>query len=220
VLETRRPILHPGGPDDFQLQEERVKNSPIPVESFVCVPLRINEHALGTLTFVSSRPGHLYRQSDLVLLEDLARRAVVAFENAQQYAGALQAIRSRDDVLNAVSHDLKGPLTVVLGFVKMFLAKAKPDESLICDRQQVEAIYRQSTQMNSLIEDLLDTAKIEARHLYVEREPCAVVPLINEAMDLPRALAESKGLELKSQVSSDLPGVFVDRHRSFKCLPT
>ena len=213
VLETRRPILHPGGPDDFQLQEERVKNSPIPFESFICVPLRINEHALGTLTFVSSRPGHLYRQSDLVLLEDLARRAVVAFENAQQYAGALQAIRSRDDVLNAVSHDLKGPLTVVLGFVKMFLAKAKPDESLICDRQQVEAIYRQSTQMNSLIEDLLDTAKIEARHLYVERKPCAVGPLINEAMDLPRVLAESKGLELKSQVSSDLPGVFVDRHR-------
>jgi signal transduction histidine kinase len=179
----------------------------------MCVPLRINEHALGTLTLISTRPGPLYKPIDLVLLEDLARRAVVAFENARLYADALQAIRSRDDVLHAVSHDLKGPLAVVLSFVTIFLEKSNPDEVLICDREQVEAVHRQAKQMNSLIDDLLDTAKIEAQNLYVEREACAIVPLISEAMDLPHVLASSKGLDLKAEVTPGLPCVFVDRNR-------
>jgi signal transduction histidine kinase len=213
VFETRRPVIHPAATNDFEVPEEQVTNSNMRFESYMCVPLRINEHSLGTLTLVSTHSNHLYRQSDLVLLEDLARRAVVAFENGQLYADALQAIRSRDDVLNVVSHDLKAPLTIVLGYVKIFLAKAKPNESLICDRQQVEAIHRQAEEMNTLIGDLLDAARIEARHLYVEREACGIVPLVNEALELPHALAVSKGLQLKSEVSSDLPSILVDRHR-------
>jgi len=207
VFETRRPVIHPGAPSDSEVYQGTS------FESYMCVPLRINGHALGTLTLVSARAAYVYQQNDLVLLEDLARRAVVAFENAQLYADALQAIGSRDDVLHAVSHDLKGPLTVVLAFVKMFLEKAKPEEPLICDRRQVEAIHRQAQQMNSLINDLLDTAKIEARHLYVDREICAVGPLIREAMDFPQLVAATKRLELRLDISSALPGVFVDRHR-------
>jgi signal transduction histidine kinase len=154
----------------------------------------------------------------LVLLEDLARRAVMAFENAELYANALQAIRARDDVLNAVSHDLKGPLTVVLGFVNVFLSKAAPEEPLICDRKQVEAIQRSAKQMNALIDDLLDTASIRANHLCVEPVACPVVPLIDEAMDLPKALAASNCLQLKSDVAPDLPPVLVDRHRILQVL--
>ena len=201
VFETRRPLM--------QQAEDKGRR----FESYMCVPLCINDHALGTLTLVSTHPTHIYKQNDLILLEDLARRAVVAFENAQLYADALQATRSRDDVLHAVSHDLKGPLAIVHGFVSIFLEKAKADESLTCDRQQVEAIQRQTRHMNALIDDLLDTAKIEARHLYVEREACPVVSLVNEAMDLPRALAVSKGIELTSQVPSGLSSVSVDRRR-------
>jgi signal transduction histidine kinase len=211
VLKTHRPVIHPAMSD--KAEKEEAGNSEGPFESYMCVPLRIDEHALGTLTLVSARSHRLYKHSDLVLLEDLARRAVVSFENAQLYADALQAIRSRDDVLNAVSHDLKGPLTIVLGFVNIFLDKAEPEECLICDRKQVEAIQRSAKQMNSLIDDLLDTASIAARHLYVEREVCPVIPLINEAMDLLHSLASSKGLQLKGELPTDLYAVFVDRHR-------
>lgn len=213
VFETRHPAIHPAAGNDFTAPEEPSEDSNPPFESYMCVPLRINEHSLGTLTLVSAQPGHLYNERDLVLLEDLARRAVVAFENAQLYADALQAIRSRDEVLNAVSHDLKAPLTVVLGFVQMFLSKSKPDEPLICERPQVEAIHRQANQMKSLIDDLLDTAKIEARHLYVDREVCRIEPLIIEAMDLPKIMAAGKEVELKSEIAPDLPGISVDRQR-------
>ncbi len=213
VFETSRPVIHPTTSNDCDSPEEQSTDSNTRFESYMCVPLRINGHSLGTLTLVSTEPGHLYKESDLVLLEDLARRAAVAFENGQLYTNALEAIRSRDDVLDAVSHDLKGPLMVVLGFVKMFLAKAQPNESLIWDRQQVEVVHRQAEAMNSLISDLLDTARIEAGHLYVEREACALVPLISEALELPHALSVSKGLQIRSEIPPGLPSIQVDRHR-------
>jgi signal transduction histidine kinase len=179
----------------------------------MCVPLRVNDHCLGTLTLVSVRSGHLYTNNDLILLEDLARRAVVSFENAQLYLDTLQAVRSRDDVVSAVSHDLKGPLGIVLGYVNVFLARKPPEQSLICERKQVEAIQRSANQMNTLIEDLLDIAKIEAKHLSVQTEACAVVPIVDDAMELPRTLAANKGVQLRSEFPSDLPSIVVDRHR-------
>ncbi|HEV8725796.1 MAG TPA: histidine kinase dimerization/phospho-acceptor domain-containing protein, partial [Candidatus Binatia bacterium] len=174
VLKTRRALIHPAAPGDLETEKEGGGNSERLFESYVCAPLLISERPLGTLTLVSP-PNHVYEHSDLVLLEDLSRRAVMAFENAELYASALQAIRTRDDVLNAVSHDLKGPLTVVLGFVNVFLSKAAPEGPLICDRKQVEAIQRSAKQMSALIDDLLDTASIRANHLCVEPVACPVV---------------------------------------------
>jgi len=159
------------------------------------------------------RSDDLYTATDLILLEDLARRTVGAFENAQLYTHALQAIRSRDEVLNVVSHDLRDPLATILGFSNLFLRQAELKENIICNRQHVEAIQRSAKQMNRLIGDLLDTASIEARHLNVERQACPVDPLISEAMELAQTLASSKALQLKSEIPPDIPPLLVDRRR-------
>jgi signal transduction histidine kinase len=217
VLKTRRSVIHPAPPGDPEAEKEEAANAERSFESYMCVPLLISESSRGTLTLVSTT-NRLYERSDLVLIEDLARRAVMAFENAELYANALQAIRNRDDVLNAVSHDLKGPLTVVLGFINVFLSKAAPEEPLICDRKQVEAIQRSAKQMNALINDLLDTASIRANHLCVEPVACPVVPLIDEAMDLSKVSTAGNGLLLKRDVAPDLPPILVDRHRILQVL--
>src|SRR6185369_6447135 len=133
VLETRRSVIHP----DSKTPVAQKQDNPEKLEtvgSFMCVPLRINSHAIGTLTMVLVHPGSSYKPVELTLLEDLARRIVVAFGNAQIYATALQAIGSRDNVLQVVSHDLRGPLTVVLGFTRLFLRKPELKD-LICDRK-------------------------------------------------------------------------------------
>lgn len=214
VLKTREAIVHPATSSSPAIVTGDIAAaSNLTIQSYMCVPLRVNDHCLGTLTLASVSSAHLYTSNDLILLEDLARRAVVSFENAQLYLDALQAVRSRDDVVNAVSHDLRGPLAIVLGFVNMFLAKKPPEPSLICDRKQVEAVQRSANQMNILIEDLLDTASIEAKHLSVQKEACAVVPLVDEAIELPRTLATNKQVQLRSEIPSDLPSIVVDRHR-------
>jgi signal transduction histidine kinase len=213
VLRTSRPVIYPKTDEDFETRIQEITEDRRSFESYVCVPLLLNERALGTLTLVKVRSDDLYTSTDLILLEDLARRTVAAFENAHLYSHALQAIRSRDDVLNVVSHDLKEPLTIITGFSGMFLRQAEPKENLICDRKQVEAIQRSAKQMNRLIGDLLDTASIEARHLSVESQACPVYPLVSEAMELAQSLAGGKALQLKSEIPRDIPLLFVDRRR-------
>jgi PAS domain S-box-containing protein len=56
--------------------------------SYMCVPLPGPDHALGAITFVSSRPGRSYGVDDLRLAEELARRASGAIENARLYRQA------------------------------------------------------------------------------------------------------------------------------------
>jgi len=212
VLKTGRAIVHPdasGDPVTGPVDE----NSGHSFESYMCVPLRIRGNVLGTLTLVSVRSGHVFTLNDFLLLEDLALRTVVTFENAQLYADALQAIASRDDVVSAVAHDLKGPLAMVLKLIQTVCGKETSEETLICDRKQLERIQQLAQQMNTLIDDLLDIARIEARHLHAGREDCPVLPLVNEAMESAYPLAISKSLQLISEISPDLPSVFVDRHR-------
>src|SRR5438270_6053549 len=66
--------------------------------SYMCVPLPGHDHALGAITFVSSRPGRAYGVDDLRLAEELARRASAAIENARLYRQAeerAEAARAR-----------------------------------------------------------------------------------------------------------------------------
>jgi K+-sensing histidine kinase KdpD len=199
VMRTNRPVFYGESPES-SLQSLDIPEStnrsvldecPDFCESYMCVPLRVGERTLATLTMVSTRSDHLYGRTDQDLLQDLARRAVVAFENAQTYGTALQAIRSRDDLLNIVSHDLRAPLTIISGYVKMFLQNPRSGEHITCDAKHMEAIERSAEQMNRLIEDLLATGSIEAKQL-MQRQLWAVVPLVNDALELLRPLAMRK----------------------------
>ena len=101
----------------------------------------------------------------------------------------------------------------MLGFIKIFLQKSSPGAPLVCDRNQVEAIQRSAEQMNHLIGDLLDTASIEASHLLVKRESCAVAPLVAEAIESMEFMTGGKAIQFKSDCAEGLPPVLVDRHR-------
>jgi signal transduction histidine kinase len=205
VMQTNSPAIYPETAigsecDDF-------------CKSYMCVPLRVNERLLGTVTMISTDSDRLYSRTDLALLQDLARRAVSAFENAELYATALQAIRSRDDLLSIVAHDLKAPLAVIKGFTNMFLQTERSGERISCDAGHLEAIERSATQMNRLIDDLLSTASIEASRVLIQRQWCEVAPLIIEKLELMQPLAMRKEIQLKSQIPADILPVFVDPER-------
>jgi len=67
--------------------------------------------------------------------------------------------------------------------------------------------------MNRLIEDLLDTASIEAGKLSVDRRRLAVAPIALEILEAMQSLAASKSLELRSELPPDLPEVSADPSR-------
>lgn len=78
-------------------------------QSYLCVPLRARGRTLGTLTFVSTTPGHVYGPPDLLLTEQLAERAAIAVDNARLFLET-QARAERESVVNAIGKALRGSL--------------------------------------------------------------------------------------------------------------
>ncbi|HZV00410.1 MAG TPA: PAS domain-containing protein, partial [Planctomycetota bacterium] len=77
--------------------------------SCMAVPLTVHGTVVGALTFVA-KPQRRYGKPDLDLVEELARRAALAIENARLHQRSREALRARDEFFDIASHEIRGPV--------------------------------------------------------------------------------------------------------------
>ena len=177
------------------------------LRSTLHVPLIQGGAAIGTITLASE--SHRYSADDVPSIEELARRTVLALENARLYEDALQATRGRDEVLAVVSHDMRNPLhTILLGTGAAL--EILPADSPV--RTTLDSVRRAALRGERLIRDLLDVTRLESKRMQLERDDVAVSDLLNEAADSVVANAREQGITLS--VAPNVDGqVSVDRYR-------
>ena len=194
AMRTGQPILTPEIPPAYvdaiaQDAEHLEIMRRLDFRSSMTVPLQARGDVLGALAFFSSDPDRRYDQADLALAEDLARRAGLAVDNARLYREAQRAIRARDEFLSVAAHELKTPLTTMLGFAQMLLKYLTPDGQ--ADRRIVQralqAIEQQSERLSRLVSRLLDIARIEGGQLMIEPAVTDLVPLVEGVIDTMQA---------------------------------
>jgi PAS domain S-box-containing protein len=120
------------------------------------------------------------------------------------------AVRTRDDVLAVVSHDLRNPLGNVQLSASVLLGELAADHWA---RRHLELIHRSCTRMEHLINDLLDTASIRAGRLHLNKEPQSADAVLSEAFDLHLPIAEERGIRLVRESSVTGIDIACDRHR-------
>lgn len=217
ALETGKPVLVPEIADPAAEgidQDERHADAmrAAGVRSMIVLPLHSRGKELGVLTFVVGDSGRRYSADDLNLAEEVARRVAAGLDNARLYEQAQRAIRAREEMLAIVSHDLKNPLSTILMSTAL-MGTASGDGDRRKSRKEIDRIRRAAERMNRLIQDLLDTASIDAGKLSVERRRLSVVPLVHETIEALQPLAASKSLHLHSDLPSDLPEISGDSGR-------
>lgn len=126
-----------------------------------------------------------------------------------------RAVQQREDVVSIVSHDLRNPLGVVLAAGDLLLDLPLDDDQR---RRQAEIIVRSGRRMQTLIEDLLDVARIEAGVLVVRPSLEELLPILQEAADLFRDQAEGKRIELVVEAGAGKLAARVDRDRIMQAL--
>ncbi|MBD8574450.1 GAF domain-containing protein [Pseudomonas syringae] len=159
-----------------------------------------------------------WSHGDLFAARDL-RRSALENDLARQVVREQQAVRARDDLVAVVSHDLRSPMTVISMLCGM-MQKSFSSEGPHTSRRIASAIdtmQQAASRMNVLLEDLLDTSKIEAGRYTITPRVLEVSQIFDEAYTLLAPLAQDKAVELVFMPCQDLK-VNADPERLFQVL--
>jgi PAS domain S-box-containing protein len=198
----------------FQLSDAVVAHG---VRSSVSVVIEAGESPLGVLC-AFSREKRSFVQDDVHFLQSIAnvlttaiqrQRAEDSVRQAREQAEA--ANRTKSEFLSRMSHELRTPLNAILGFTQL-LELDEPSES---QAESIAHITRAGKHLLSLINEVLDIARIESGRLALESEPVAIASFLRDVMELVRPLAARHQIEISlDRSSAQFPGhVLADRQR-------
>lgn len=120
------------------------------------------------------------------------------------------ANRAKTEFLANMSHEVRTPLTAIIGFAGILGASKTLGDP---ERRFVDRISSASQNLLTIVNDVLDLAKLESGELDLHVEPVDPVQVIAEAMDLVGAQAEAKGLTLALRATEAVPRVAADAPR-------
>jgi signal transduction histidine kinase/DNA-binding response OmpR family regulator len=115
-----------------------------------------------------------------------------------------------------VSHELRMPLNLIIGFSEMMATAPESYGGVQMPKEyraDVLAIYRSARHLSDLINDVLDLSQIESGRMPLEREVENLADIVREAVDVMRGLAEARQLRLEIDLPQDLPSLHLDRTR-------
>ncbi|MCD6520048.1 MAG: response regulator [Anaerolineae bacterium] len=159
-----------------------------------------------------NRRGELYRvvralEEATFRIERMNNELIVARQEAEE----AKALKAR--FVATVSHELRGPLNLILGFTRMMVLSPESYGGPLpmAYRSDMYTVYRTAQHLSSLVDDVLDLSQIEARRLPLVKERIDLdKDVIGKVVDIVRPLAERKGLYLRVEVEQNLPELIAD----------
>jgi signal transduction histidine kinase len=143
------------------------------------------------------------------LLAGIAEHATIVLQSARLLEEVRAASALKSEFVGAVSHELRSPLNVILGYLEMLLDR----ELGPLTGEQVDALSRtrrQSEALLEMIEALLDLNRFEAGRLPVERDSVALDALLVQVRDqIPKAW-QRPGVTLELDIEASLPPIETD----------
>jgi PAS domain S-box-containing protein len=214
VLKTGMPVLVEEVTDEYMNDDARrgpyvEMMRALGIRSCIIAPLTARGRTLGTVALVYADTPRRYKQTDVETAVELGRRAGVAIDNARLFTEAQESVRSREEMVAIVSHDLRNPLATVE--LASTLALQMPDNNPKTERH-LQTIQRATGRMRDLLRDLLDTASIQVGRLTIECKPEEASQLMDEVVDSHVELARAKSIELGRDCH--VQGVVIECDRS------
>jgi two-component system sensor histidine kinase KdpD len=184
----------------------------LPGSEVLYIPLRAPTQARGVLA-VKARNRRLLRiPEQRQLLDTFAALIAIALERvhyvklAQDAVVRMESERLRNSLLAALSHDLRTPLTVLVGLAES-LALTKPPLSP-AQLESAEAIQDEARRMSTLVSNLLDMARIESGEVKLNLQWQPLEEVVGSALNAAHGMLNSHVVEV--HLPRDLPLVRID----------
>lgn len=234
IIQTGEPLLINKDADIMaEYDKYGLKQTGKQAVSYLGVPIPVEDNIIGVLSVQSMDQEGRFNEEDKNLLNTIAINVGVALHNAELYEEAKVAKAKAEDAneaksafLSTVSHELRTPLTSVLGFAKI-IRKRLEDKIfplVSVDDQKVKRTMKQVSEnlnvvvsegerLTTLINDVLDLAKIESGRMEWNMKPVFIQDVIGRAISATSSLFEQKKLKLKKGITEELPLISGDEDK-------
>lgn len=180
-------------------------------------PIIVHEQAIGTLN-VGHTQTDAYRYEDEHLLQQVAsflgtnihnKRLLKTAERARQAAET--ASKAKSTFLANMSHELRTPLHAIIGFTRIVKRR---EGSKMAEKQQenLDKVLTSANDLLSLIDTILDIAKIEAGRIDIEPFTFDAAALVNTVIASVQPLLKTE-VALTSTFTEPLPPIYSDQHK-------
>ncbi len=153
---------------------------------------------------VAKRTAALAR-SNAELTREIEERKRVEQQLQSAKTAAEAATRAKSEFLANISHEVRTPLTSILGFTDLLLESGRLRDAPWDTLEAVQTIRRNGEYLLTILNDILDLSKLEAGRMTVERIACAPRPLVGDTVGLLRGRAEAKGLTVSVEIDASVP---------------
>lgn len=215
VLSTRDVVTREAGRDDLAggAGDRRDLVASLGVTSITSLPLIAGGRLTGVLSLIQTDRQRPADPDRVRVAESVCKLIALAIENARLYQTAQRATTARDEILGAVSHDLRNPLAAIS------LCAHALKEGTTENRDEItDAIVESARMMNRMIQDLLDVATIDSGHLRIDPSEEQIDELLDRVLEMTRSAAGEREIVLKETLPSSLPPVMVDSTRFIQVL--
>lgn len=177
--------------------------------SYVSVPMIARGAVIGSITIVTTNDERRFGDADVALAEDFAGRAAMAIDNSKllreartarvvsetAVGAAEEAGRRKSEFLATMSHEFRTPLNAIMGYSQI-LDMGVLGPTTPAQHQHLERLQASARHLLSLVDDVLDVAKVDAERLEVRQDSLVTGASVVSAVALVHPQATAKGIRL------------------------
>jgi signal transduction histidine kinase len=158
------------------------------------VPLDLRQ-GHGAIVIVSGRLSPMFGDDELSRLRQYAASITAGLDRVTLSSKIAALERAKTDFLNIASHELRGPMTVIKGYLTMLESGALGDMSPKA-RSVLPLLITKSDEVNWMVEQMIEASRLEEGRLALKTQRLDIVELTDTAVDGVRMLLSDHGLKL------------------------
>jgi signal transduction histidine kinase len=188
----------------FEKEKEMCQRTFDRLEAIVIIPLIFEERLIGLMSLGNKKSGKFYRKQDINLLKTLANQAALAIENIRLYQARIEALessrkelerlnRAKTIALDHLSHELKTPLSVIQGSIRILKRKLETQSDPGTGEKSFETLERQ---LHRLLEIQRETNEIIHAYQDLEEEPVLLLSFAEKALEKANRRASHRDIRI------------------------
>ncbi|SIT38603.1 fused sensory histidine kinase in two-component regulatory system with KdpE: signal sensing protein; sensory histidine kinase [Paraburkholderia piptadeniae] len=186
----------------------------LPAATALYLPLKAPMRTRGVMALLGARMDEFAVPEQRRMLDTFVAQIALALERvhyveiAQDALVSMESERLRNSLLSAISHDLRTPLTAIVGFASVLAEQGGAASGGRQAQELAEAIHDEALRMTGVVTNLLDMARLQEGSMRLNRQWSSIEEVVGAAIrDSRRMLGKRR---IQTRIPSDLPLVQLD----------